>query len=276
VVSGPGSVSEVGVSAWTVTPLAPTLGARVEGADLAGRDVAALQRLGDLLAEHHVLVVPGQHGLDTDGLVAIAEHFGEPLVHPFIDAFPEHQAVLEVLTEPDDVEAFGGEHWHCDISFMSPPAAVSVLHGLEIPTTGGDTLFANQVAAFEALDEVLAARLRDLSATHVYPGMPEGPRTAAVHPVVRRHGPTGAESLYVNPAFVRRIEGLGRAESEAMLASLYAHQVRPEFRLRVSWTAGQVVLWDNRTTLRHAVNNAGGRRLLRRVTAIEVPAPCES
>lgn len=260
------------MAGWTVTPLAPALGARVDDVDLATIDGAGLERLERLLAEHHVLAIPGQRGVGVDDHVRVGEHFGDPLVHPFIEPVQAHPAVLEVRKEPDDPHTFGGEFWHCDISFMAPPAAVSVLHGIEIPERGGDTLFANQVLAFRSLSAPIRTMLRGLTATHVYPDMAEGPGTSAVHPVVRMHPRTGAESIYVNPAFVDRINELEPAESRSLLAFLFDHQVRPEFQMRLSWQPDQIVLWDNRTTLHYAVNDrVATRRRLQRVTAIERP-----
>lgn len=255
---------------WRVTPLAAALGVQLDGIDLAEADGCDLDRLAALLDRHHVVAIPGQHTLGPADHLRIAGHFGRPLVHPFIEPVAAHPAILEVSKQPDDELTFGGEYWHCDISFMDPPAAVSVLHGIEIPLRGGDTLFANQVSAHEALTPPLRRLLHDLTATHVYPGMAEAPETAAVHPVVRRHPRTGLESLYVNPAFVVRINELEPAESRALLALLFEHQVRPEFQLRLRWTAGQVVFWDNRTTLHYAVNDrVSTPRRLHRVTAME-------
>ncbi len=258
------------MSDWTVTRLAPALGARVEGVDLAAATDTDLDALHALLDEHQVLALPGQTGLRVDDHIRVGEAFGDPLVHPFLTAIPEHPAILEVLKEPTDTETFGGEFWHCDISFTDPPAAASILHGLEIPPLGGDTLFADTVGALDRLSAPLRSFLDGLTATHVYPDMAEGPETSAVHPVVRTHPRTGRPSLYVNPAFVDRINELERAESDALLAFLYGHQTRPEFQVRVGWAPAQVLIWDNRTTIHYAMNDyPGQRRRLQRVTSIE-------
>ncbi len=255
---------------WDVVRLAPALGARIDGVDLAAVDDAELERLRDLLDEHQVLVLRGQAGFTVDDHIRIGTAFGDPYLHPFLDAIDDHPAILLVLKEADDTETFGGEFWHCDISFTDPPAAASVLHGIEIPALGGDTLFSDTRGAYERLSKPLQTMLGGLTATHVYPDMEEGPETAAVHPVVRAHPRTGRLALYVNPAFVDRINELERAESDAVLAFLYAHQTRPEFQARVTWEPGQVVVWDNRTTVHYAMNDyAGHRRRLQRVTSIE-------
>ena len=258
------------MSDWAVTRLAPALGAQVDGVDLAAASNDELAALHDLLDDHQVLVLPGQADLSAADHVRVAETFGDPYLHPFLDAVPDHPAILQVLKEPTDTETFGGEFWHCDISFTDPPAAASILHGIEIPPLGGDTLFADTVGAFARLSAPLRAFLEGLTATHVYPDQPEGPTTSAVHPVVRVHPRTGHSSLYVNAAFVDRINELERGESDALLAFLYRHQTRPEFQVRIGWEPDQVLIWDNRTTIHYAMNDyPGERRRLQRVTSIE-------
>ena len=258
---------------WTVTRLAPALGAVVDGVDLARATNDHLDLLAGLLDAHQVLVLPGQAAMTPTAHVRVGAAFGDPFIHPFLTAIDDDPAILEVLKSATDTETFGGEHWHCDISFTNPPAAVSVLHGLEIPSLGGDTLFADTVGAYRRLSKPIRDLLDGLTATHVYPGMVEGPDTSAVHPVVRRHPRTGRSSLYVNAAFVDRINELERAESDALLAFLYAHQTRPEFQVRIGWEPDQVLIWDNRTTIHYAMNDyPGQRRRLQRVTSIERPS----
>ena len=257
------------MSAWEVTPLAGALGARVEGVDLGDLDGEDWERLDALLADHLVLALPAQD-LTVAEHVAVGEHYGEPYLHPFLDPIPGHPAILQVLKEADDVETFGGEYWHCDISFRDPPAAVSVLYAHEVPPYGGDTLFANTRLAYERLSEPMRTMLDGLAAVHVYPDMAETPETAAAHPVVRTHPVTGDKALYVNEAFVDRIEGLREHESRTILRFLYEHQTAPDFTCRVAWTPGQVTIWDNRMTVHYAMNDyPGQRRRLQRVTAIE-------
>ncbi len=255
---------------WTITKLSPSLGARLDGFDARTATDLDLDRLADLLDEHLVLAIPKQQ-LSIEDHIRIGRHFGEPLIHPYLTAIPEHPAILQVLKEPDDVTTFGGELWHCDISFIDPPAAVSVLHGIEVPSLGGDTLFANQFEAYDRLSEPMKAFLEPLTATHVYPGRVEGPSSSAVHPVIRVHPRSARKSLFVNPAFVDRINELDKGESDALLSYLYSHQTRPEFQARVSWSPGQVVIWDNRSTQHYAMNDYHGfRRRLQRVTSMEV------
>ena len=257
--------------AWTVTRLAPTLGARVDGLDLASATAADLDGLAGLLYEHLVVALPDQN-LTTDRHVEIGQRFGQPLVHPFLEALPEHPAILQVLKEPHEQATFGGEFWHADITFIDPPSSVSILHGIEIPELGGDTLFSSQFAAYDALSPRMQEMLDRLTAVHAYPEMAESPATSAVHPVIRVHPVSGHRAIFVNPAFSVRILDLAPGESRALLDFLFAHSCRPEFQARISWTPGQVLLWDNRAVQHYAMNDYHGvRRRLQRVTVMERP-----
>lgn len=256
---------------WTITPLGAALGARVEGVDLRSLSDEAWATVDALFSEYLVLAFPDQ-SLTPAQHVAIGEHFGDPFLHPFLTAIPEHPAILEVLKEEHEIGTFGGEHWHCDISFQSPPAAVSLLLGHEIPPVGGDTLFANQFLAYETLSPQLQDLLEGLQAEHCYPNMAAAPTTAARHPLVRVHPVSGRKAIFVNSAFVSKIDGLADDESDMLLAMLEKHQTRAEFITRVGWSPGQVLIWDNRATLHYAMNDyPGHRRRLQRVTAMERP-----
>jgi len=256
---------------WTVTRLAPTLGARVEGLDLEKATAFDLDALADLLYEHLVVALPDQN-LTVDRHVELGHRFGEPLIHPFLDAVPEHPAILQVLKEPHDRETFGGEFWHADITFIDPPSSVSILHGIEIPALGGDTLFASQFAAYDALSSPMKLMLDGLTAAHVYPDMPESAATTAIHPVIRTHPVSGRKAIFVNPAFTDRIEELAHDEGQALLDFLFAHSCRQEFQARIGWASKQVLVWDNRAVQHYALNDFHGvRRRLQRVTAMERP-----
>ena len=256
-----------------IEPLSPALGARIAGFDLASDFGEGSQRaLVELLNQHLVLVFPDQE-LTPARHVELGEMFGTPYVHPFLDAIDDHPAILEVIKEPDDTEPFGGEYWHADITFRNPPSSVSLLYSLEVPTMGGDTLFANQFLAYESLSPGLQRIIDQLGAVHVYPEMAESDEEAsAVHPVVRVHPLTGRKALFVNPAFVTRFVDMTPTESKPLLEYLYRQGTRPEFQLRVSWTDNQLVIWDNRAVMHYAVNDyPGRRRVLQRVTSMERP-----
>lgn len=256
---------------WSVELLAPNLGARVSGANLATLDADTATALRSLLRDHLVLAFDNQV-LSADQHVAIGEIFGQPFIHPFLTAVPEHPAILDVVKEADEAATFGGEHWHADITFQQPPSSASLLHARQLPPLGGDTLFANQHLAFSTLSTGMQDLLRGLRAVHLYPGKPEDePGAMAIHDVIRSNPRTGSDALYVNTAFVSRFEGMTEAESAPLLEFLFAHQVRPEGTLRLSWTDAMLAVWDNGSVLHYAMNDyAGHRRELRRVTAVAV------
>lgn len=258
-------------STWKVTRLSSALGARVEGVDLnTATSAAEKATLTDLLAEHLVLVFPQQE-LDAADHVEIGTIFGDPYVHPFLEPIPEHEAILKVAKEPDDEAVFGGEHWHADITYENPPSSVSLLYSIDVPAEPcGDTIFANQFAAYEQLSVGLGQTLETLTAIHIYPEMEETEATSARHEVIRTHPISGRKAIFVNAAFVDRFEGWTREESLPLLRQLEAHQTRPEFQCRVTWKNDQLTIWDNRAVLHYAMNDyEGKRRVLQRVTVME-------
>ena len=177
-----------------------------------------------------------------------------------------------MLKEPEGKRLFGGSDWHADVTFRDPAGYVSALHAKQVPPVGGDTLFANTIAAFSALSSGMQDMLRTLKAVHSYsgPDAPDHPTETAIHPVVRRHPKTGQEGLYVNPMFVTRFEGMTARESRPLLDFLDEHMTQYEFTARVSWKKNQLVMWDNRFTLHYPINDfSGHRRLLYRCTAVE-------
>lgn len=272
-----------------IEPLAGYLGAEIRGAELTREPDAALaDRLRALLWEHQVLVFPGQF-LDIPAQKRLTEVFGSLQVVPYVTPSAEDPAVIAVLKEADErrISVFGGD-WHSDFSFLEQPPAGSLLSAVEVPPFGGDTLWSSQVAAWETLPEELRAQVRGRRAIHS--GAPYGRKAAAppggglsrsigitrgdpeadretLHPLVRRHPESGSEALFVNPIYTRGIEGLAAAEAAALLDRLYRHATRPDFTCRHRWRAGDLVIWDNRTTLHYAINDYDGhRRLLHRTT----------
>lgn len=260
----------------TVRPLSARIGVVVgtpeEPAPLHDTDT-----IGTSLAERLVVVLPGQ-ALDPGALHEFMNHFGPAHVHHpdegvvFVPDLPE---VLELRKDPDGARLFGGDGWHADVTFLEPCGSITGLSASVVPPSGGDTLFASSIAAFEALSPTMQDLLRSLRAVHSYDGPwhPDRPGLTAVHPVVRRHPETGLEGLYVNTMFITRFDGMTPAETRPLLDFLETHITRPEFTCRVSWEPGQLVLWDNRFTLHYPVNDfAGHARLLHRRVALERPA----
>jgi taurine dioxygenase len=166
---------------------------------------------------------------------------------------------------------------------MEHPPLGSVLNAIVIPKAGGDTVFADTQAAYDALSEPFRAFLGGLHAVHdgrpsfqnllnqLGEGEWDGERITSlppvIHPVVRTHPESGRKSLFVNPGFTDRIDEVERRESDALLDYLYAHMTRQEFLVRYRWDEGDLGFWDNRSTMHHAVSDYGtAHRVIQRVT----------
>ena len=264
-----------------IKPLTGGLGAEILGADV--RDVDAFEAIKDAFATHSVIVIRGQTITPEDHL-AFARRFGTINVNRFFKPVDGHPEIATVFKDRDQMQAIG-EGWHTDHSYDSAPAMGSILHAIEIPPVGGDTVFASMPMAFETLSPKMQEIVFGLSAWHSSrhafgTGIkdteasrsgryrnPEAATQDVLHPIVIRHPLSGRKCLYVNPGFTTHIDGLSEAESEAILAMLYRHCQRPEFQCRVRWQAGDVTMWDNRATWHKAINDYHGhRRLMHRVT----------
>ena len=257
-------------------PLSPAIGLEIRGIHLdrllegivVGEIKAAFHR-------HHVLVFREQT-LTPAQQIKFAEMMGEPDIYPFaagIDGFP---VITPVVKEPDQTMNFGGV-WHSDTTYLERPPSATMLLAREVPSVGGDTLFASQVAAYEALSDGMKAMLGPLRAVNssakadlVRTTMSRDPNRQsfeAVHPVVRTHPETDAKALYVNPGHTVRFEGMTEAESAPILEFLFGHQKQESFTCRVRWQPGTLVIWDNRASLHFPLNDYHGqRREMHRIT----------
>lgn len=278
--------------AYRINSLSPVLGAEVVGLDLCEPlSDAAFDDIGRAWQDANGVLVFREQSLTPEAQIAFSRRLGELEEHVATRfLLPGHPEIYRVSTKRDaDGNAMGnpesGRYWHSDLSYLDPPAKASLLYALEVPPIGGDTMFANMAAAYEALSEPLRTMLDGLHAIHDYdhvlrqfsPGFGKGTNRAKLapvrHPVVRPHADTGRKTIYVNPGFTTHIEGLSRRESDAILALLYDHATRPEFIYRHRWSKGDAVLWDNRSTMHHAVHDfygTGGVRHMHRTTVMGV------
>lgn len=284
----------------TVNPLSPVLGAEVTGFDLSqplGENLLSAVRQSWLEAGG-LLVFPGQ-SLTTAQHIEFSNHFGplfgapgETRLQETVSRYlhPDHPEIYRVSNQVDNGEPLGranaGNYWHSDVSFKERPAAASILNAVEIPATGGDTMFADLTAAYEALSDAMKEMLAPLRAHHDFaqtaatqfakPIVVEDDlkgANRAVHPVVRTHPETGRKCLFVNPGMTTHLEGFERQESAALLGFLFGHATQPQFIYRHRWRQGDVVMWDNRSLMHCAVVDYGEQpRYMERTTAIgDVP-----
>jgi len=254
--------------------IAGALGAEILGVDLSRNSPAAEIRKAFL--EHQVVFFRDQ-ALDPAQFMAFARAMGKPIEYPFVKGIPGFPEVIEVKKLEHERHAFGGI-WHSDTAYLDEPPMGSMLLAREIPPYGGDTLFASQYLAYEALSPEMQKMLAGLKGinssskadvTRTREDMvKEYARTyAAEHPVVRTHPETGRKALYVNFGHTVRFAGMTDEESAPLLDFLFRHQIKPEFTCRFSWRVGSLALWDNRCTQHNPVNDYHGhRRVMHRIT----------
>jgi len=267
-------------------------GALVHGVDLRRVDQAQVAALREHWLTHLVLAFPEQN-LQLEDLERFAGLIGPFGNDPFFESVPGHPHVAQVRRDADEKTRIFAESWHSDWSFLPQPPAATLLYGNIIPPVGGDTLLANQYAAWDALPAALRARVggrlgihsarRGYSRQGMY-GENDRGRSMAIkfsdsalatqtHPIARVHPETGRTALYVSPGYTIGIEGLQNEEAAALLAELFAHQARAEFVYRHQWSRGMLLMWDNRCLVHAATGGYDGhQRLLHRITVAEAPA----
>jgi taurine dioxygenase len=262
--------------------IAGALGAELQGVDLADgmtADVAAGIR--QALLDHQVIFVR-QQALTSPQFLGFAQAMGEPIEYPFVKGLDGFSTIIEVKKLEHEKVNFGGV-WHSDTTYLEEPPMGSMLLSKQVPPYGGDTLFASQYAAYDALSDTMKTLLAplvgistsskaDVSKTREdrirTDGRQEAPREyRAEHPVVRTHPETGRKALYVNVAHTAGIRGMTDEESASLLRFLFAHQVRPEFTCRFAWEPDAIAFWDNRCVQHNPVNDYHGhRRVMHRIT----------
>ncbi|MET0461074.1 MAG: TauD/TfdA family dioxygenase [Ilumatobacteraceae bacterium] len=280
------------MSVITIEPLTGSIGAVLHGVDLR-RPLGdgTTNAVREALLRWRVVFLRDQDITPTQQ-VAFGRGLGELTpAHPLqggLDA--DHPEVL-VLDSRDYALGIGdrgngtsyNNRWHTDVTFSARPPLASILAAKEIPTVGGDTLWADLVAAYRTLSAPVRRLVDPLVAVHDaartfdrFRSEGGADRVATMaparHPVVRVHPETGERGLFVNPVFTSHIEGLSRLESDSILEMLYAHLAAPEHVVRWRWQAGDVALWDNRATAHYAAADYDGTRLMHRITvAGDVP-----
>ncbi|MDB5929199.1 MAG: taurine dioxygenase [Polaromonas sp.] len=274
---------------FEILSLAESLGAQVVGLDLSqplnAQDFARIHRAH---LDHHVLVFRDQR-ITPQQQVDFSRRFGPLQIHVLknflLAGNPEILVVSNILENGQPIGlGDAGHFWHSDLSYKEAPSLGSLLHAQELPAEGGDTLFANQHTAYDALPEALKERIAPLKAEHTYLAKYEELRArspwrpkltdeqvkevqAVIHPVVRTHPETGRKALFVSEHFTTRIVGLAEDESQALLEELFALSEKPEHLYRHAWLPHDMVFWDNRSVMHLAAGTPDHlRRKLYRTT----------
>lgn len=277
-----------------VKRLTGVFGAEIILDDVRHLDDSQVAELRALVCEHEVVVVRGQ-SLDVDEQVALSRRFGPAGPVPFIEPSPDHPEVIKVLKEAADGGAFNfGGAWHSDFSFQPEPPSFTLLFAIDIPPYGGDTLWASMTAAWRHLSDDRRAELLSVTAVHtardaysrkmqpLHSGLSamsivcdDTANDTELHPLVVRHPETGKDVLFFNRAYVRDLVSVEADRVQPLLDWLHAHTTDARFTLRHRWSAGDLVIWDNRSTQHYALNDyAGFRRELHRTTVAGArPAP---
>lgn len=276
---------------FEVRPFPAPVGAEILGLDISkpiGTEDFA--RIHKAHLDHHVLVFRNQQ-ITPQEHIDFSRRFGPLEIHVLHQfQLKSHPEILIVSNIKENGEPIGlgdaGVYWHSDISYKPKPSLGSLLHAQELPSEGGDTLFADQHLAWESLSPELQQRILPLKAEHSYLAKYEELRAKnpwrpklsqaqidqvapAVQPVVRTHPETGRKALFVSEHFTTRIVGLPQAESDALLAELFAHSVKPEFVYRHKWEPHDLVFWDNRSLMHLAAGTPDQlRRRLNRTTIV--------
>ena len=264
-------------------PLSPALGAEIIGIDLRQEmDERVAAQVLDIWHQNLVILLRDQH-LSEEDEVRFAERFGPPAVIHTKQFMQKHPAVMLISNIREDGKPIGalpdGEmHFHSDQCYQERPAMASMLYAIEVPSKGGNTLFANAYAAYETLPEVIKRRIEGRRALNAYDydtaATKRGTKVADgvptyVHPVVRTHPATGRKALYVNRLMTVRIEDMPEEESTELLDFLFEHQEQRQFIYEHVWRVGDILMWDNRCTLHARTDfSADERRLMRRVTIL--------
>ena len=269
---------------FDIHPVAGRIGAEIAGVDLsANLSDEMIRELRRLLIQYKVIFFRRQQ-LNADGQIAFARRFGEvTTAHPTVPSLPEHGEILD-LDYGQNVNR--ANYWHTDVTFVDRPPLGSILRTINIPPVGGDTIWANTIAAYQDLPPHLQNLADQLWAVHsnaydyatgvvnlsqefkVYREIFESTVYKTLHPVVRVHPESGERGLFIG-GFVRRIRGLSQAESDDILRLLQSYVILPENTVRWRWQVGDVAFWDNRATQHYAINDYGSQpRRVQRVTIV--------
>ena len=269
---------------FAVRPVTPNIGAEIDGINLGARlSDSAIEDIRAALLRYKVLFFRDQD-ITTEQHIAFGRRFGELEVHPSTPDDQQHPEIFHLRTRTDqlpeiDGRRIGANVWHSDVTWRAQPSLGSILMGRTIPEVGGDTMWADMVAAYRGLSPAMKDWVSTLTAIHdgsIFAVLAGNSRESfwenfppQEHPVVRTHPETGERALYVNAAFTTHIKGLDKKESDWLLDHLFAQAAIPEYQVRFSWRRNSIAFWDNRSCQHYAIADyAPAARNMERVTII--------
>jgi len=248
-----------------IRPYAPNLGAEVRGITLAhGVSAQEFDEIRKAFLAHQVLFFRDQEEIPPGRHIEFGRMFGELHAHPAAPAMAGYPEIFEIHAHKESKVA-NGEFWHSDVSCDEIPPLGTMLQLHILPPSGGDTMFSDMYAAWEALSEPMQKMLMGLTATHesahVYLGRyaDRGQDDnkiscpSAVHPIVRTHPETKRQALYINRTFTTRINELSATESRVILEMLFGHCEQIDFQIRFRWSHNDMAFWDNRCCMHRAI-----------------------
>jgi taurine dioxygenase len=258
------------------------VGAIIDGVDLSGKlSKREVVEIHHAWLEHHVVFFRNQD-LSPTQQAEFAACFGELDIYPFMQAVGDHANVIPIIKEPEADLNFGGA-WHTDTSYQERPPKATVLYAMQVPDEGGDTLFADNTAAFESLSIGMRDSLQVLTGIYspkmvhgidggynqiaakkglgqAYGGNAEFAESEVEHPLIRTHAETGRKSIFCSKPHTHRIKDWTREESLAVFGFLTQHLTQDRFVTRFKWQNGSLAMWDNRCVFHHALNDYQGKR----------------
>lgn len=288
-----------GYTAIKTVPLASTMGAEIQGVDIATVTDEQFEQIKDALFRYKMIYFRGQDSMTIDDQEALTLRFGEFGTDAYTQGMAGHPNVQRVLKEASSVvDWVFGDGWHTDSPFLAQPPAISLLQSIDVPPYGGDTWWSNAELAYELLSdkmkEVIAPLKVHMSAAWVLQNVNKGkPKLndlalgdmnltvdqqkmveGSFHPLVRTHPDTGKKSLYCDTSYSMGIEGMTQEEAKPLLDFLGWWATREEFNCRLRWEPHMLVIWDNRSCLHKAFNDYDGyrREMIRTIVNGEVPA----
>jgi taurine dioxygenase len=250
--------------ALEIHPVAGRIGAEIRGVHLSGElDAATVEAIQQALVDYKVLFFREQTQLDDQRQEAFAHLLGEPVAHPTVPVREGTRYLLEL----DGAEGQRANSWHTDVTFVDAYPKASILRSVVAPAYGGDTLWANTATAYSGLPIELRELADKLTAVHSNEYDYAGAKPDVSAEKLERYRKVFTSTVYETGHFVKRIKGYSQADSAHLFGLLQSHVIRQENTVRWRWQAGDVAIWDNRSTQHYAIDDYGTQdRVVRRVT----------